>query len=175
MDLMSVLWWVNLILALNHTLRSKEKVSMKVLKTAASIIPVCNLHAIVRFKDYIEKFWRLIWSKSTTEIGLGLIFAPKSMLRLCRINTVLHISENKAVFGICNKHTGVISKQGSWEESIMYLPQKVGDRTESCGTPICISFGADISSSTGTLNFLYERRELISLIILAENSNLNNL
>jgi hypothetical protein len=76
MDLMSALWRVNLMLELNHTLLSKEEASMKVLKTAASIIPVCNLHAIVRFKDYIEIFWRLIWSKSTTKIGLGLIFAP---------------------------------------------------------------------------------------------------
>jgi hypothetical protein len=47
----------------------------------------------------------------------------------------------------------------------------VGDRTEPCGTPACISLGVDISPSTKTLNFLSERKELISWIKLVENSN----
>jgi hypothetical protein len=37
----------------------------------------------------------------------------------------------------------------------------VGDRTEPCGTPACISLGVDISPSTETLNFLCERNELM--------------
>jgi hypothetical protein len=46
---------------------------------------------------------------------------------------------------------------------------------ETCGTPAFISLGVDISPSTETLNFLYERNELISLIKLVEKSNLDNL
>jgi hypothetical protein len=38
----------------------------------------------------------------------------------------------------------------------------VGDGTEPCGATACISLGVDISSSTETLNFLCERKELIS-------------
>jgi hypothetical protein len=69
-------------------------------------------------------FRRLIWSRSIIEIGLGLIFTDfvsAFMLRLCRINTGLHISENTAIFGICNKHTGVIRKQWSKDALLMYL------------------------------------------------------
>jgi type II secretory pathway component PulL len=43
------------------------------------------------------------------------------------------------------------------------------------GTPACISLGADISSSIETLNFQFERKELISLITLAENANFDSL
>jgi hypothetical protein len=52
---------------------------------------------------------------------------------------------------------------------------KVGDRTEPCGTPACISLAVDISPSTETLNFLCERKELMSFIKLIENANLDNL
>jgi hypothetical protein len=51
----------------------------------------------------------------------------------------------------------------------------VGDRTEPCGAAACISLGVDISPSAETLNFLRERKELISLIRLIENFNLDNL
>jgi hypothetical protein len=57
MDLMSALWRVNLMSALNHTFLSKEEDSVKVLKVVASIIAVCNLHVIVSIKDYTEMFY----------------------------------------------------------------------------------------------------------------------
>lgn len=47
---------------------------------------------------------------------------------------------------------------------------KVGDRMEPSGTPACMSLGVDISLSTETLNFLFVRNELISLIIPVEKS-----
>jgi len=45
------------------------------------------------------------------------------------------------------------------------------DRTEPCGTPACISRGANISSSTETLNFLSNRNDLIRMSMLTENCN----
>jgi len=51
----------------------------------------------------------------------------------------------------------------------------VGSRRELCDTPVCISRGVDSSPSTITLNFLLERRDLISLIKLDENCNLDSL
>jgi hypothetical protein len=51
----------------------------------------------------------------------------------------------------------------------MHRLYNVGDRTEPCGTPACISLGVDISTSTETRNFLQERKVLISLIRLIEN------
>jgi hypothetical protein len=56
----------------------------------------------------------------------------------------------------------------------VYRLYNVGDRTEPCGTPACISLGADSSPSTESLNFLWERKELISLIKLDENFNSDN-
>jgi hypothetical protein len=52
---------------------------------------------------------------------------------------------------------------------------KVGDITETCGTPACISLGVDILPSTETLHFLLERKETISPIKLVENCNPDNL
>jgi hypothetical protein len=46
---------------------------------------------------------------------------------------------------------------------------------ESCGTLACISLGVDISPSTETLNFLCERKELISFTRLIGNFGLGNL
>jgi hypothetical protein len=57
----------------------------------------------------------------------------------------------------------------------MYILKRVGERTEPCGTPACITLGIDNSPSTETLNFLYERKELISLIKLVKSSNLDSL
>jgi hypothetical protein len=50
----------------------------------------------------------------------------------------------------------------------------VGDRTQPCGTSAYISLGIDISPSTKALNFLWERKELISLFKLTKNFNLDN-
>jgi hypothetical protein len=57
----------------------------------------------------------------------------------------------------------------------MYKLYNVGDRTEPCGIPAFILLGVDISPSIETLNFLWGRNKLISLIKLTVNSNLNNL
>jgi hypothetical protein len=46
--------------------------------------------------------------------------------------------------------------------------------TKSCDTLACISLGVYISPSTETLNFLWERKELISLTRLIGNFNLDN-
>jgi hypothetical protein len=51
----------------------------------------------------------------------------------------------------------------------------VGERTEPCGTPASIYLGVDNSPTIQTLNFLWDRKEQISYIKLAENSNLYNL
>jgi hypothetical protein len=50
----------------------------------------------------------------------------------------------------------------------------VRDRTEPCGTLACISLCIDISPSTETLNFLIERKELISLVRLIENFDVDD-
>jgi hypothetical protein len=57
----------------------------------------------------------------------------------------------------------------------MYKLFNVGARTEPCGTPAFISLDVDISPSTQTLNFLFERNELISFIILADKFKFGNL
>jgi hypothetical protein len=49
------------------------------------------------------------------------------------------------------------------------------DRTENCGTLACMSLGVDNAPSTETLNFLWQRKELISLIRFIESFNLDNL
>jgi hypothetical protein len=49
------------------------------------------------------------------------------------------------------------------------------NRTEHCGTLACMSPGVDIPPSTETLNFLWQRKELIGLIRFIENFNLDNL
>jgi hypothetical protein len=59
--------------------------------------------------------------------------------------------------------------------SFIYILYKIGERTETCRTSACISLGADISPSTKTMDFLFERNELSSLIILAENFKCYNL
>jgi hypothetical protein len=64
---------------------------------------------------------------------------------------------------------------GVWGASLMYKLYNIGDRTEACGTAACIFLGVDSSPSTETWNFLLERKELISLTVLAEKFNLSNL
>jgi hypothetical protein len=56
-----------------------------------------------------------------------------------------------------------------WGASFIYKLYRVGDRTEPCSTPDCISLVVDISPSTEILTFLFERNELISLIKMVEN------
>jgi hypothetical protein len=56
----------------------------------------------------------------------------------------------------------------------MYKLYRVRDRTKPCGTLACMYLGVDISPSTETLNFLYERNEPISVIKLVENYNLDD-
>jgi hypothetical protein len=75
---------------------------------------------------------------------------------------------------LCQKEAfpdmGVLTKYDQTEP--IYLPQSavtyiylhsvyilyyVGERTEPCGTPACISLGTDISPSTETFNFLWEK------------------
>jgi hypothetical protein len=57
----------------------------------------------------------------------------------------------------------------------MYRLCGVVDRTEPCDTPAYIHLGVDISPSTNTLNFRCNRNKLMSLVILAEKFNLDNL
>jgi hypothetical protein len=44
--------------------------------------------------------------------------------------------------------------------SFIYKLYKVGDRMEPCGTLACIPLNADISPSTETLNFQFERNKI---------------
>jgi hypothetical protein len=74
---------------------------------------------------------------------------------------------------MCHQQRGLGEHLGSGGNHLYIY--RVGDRTEPCGTPAFTSLGVDISSSTETLNFLFERKELISLIIPAENSSFDNL
>jgi hypothetical protein len=46
---------------------------------------------------------------------------------------------------------------------------------EPCGTPASISLDVDSSPSTETLNFLWDRYELVSFIKLTESCNFDNL
>lgn len=62
-----------------------------------------------------------------------------------------------------------------WGASVLYKLCRIGDRVESCGTPVCITLVADILPSTKTLNFLFEWKELISLIKLVKKCNFYNL
>jgi hypothetical protein len=62
-----------------------------------------------------------------------------------------------------------------WGVSFMYILYNVGDRTEPCGTPDCIFLGVNMSPPIEALNFLSERKELMSLIRLSENFNFDNL
>jgi hypothetical protein len=57
----------------------------------------------------------------------------------------------------------------------MYILNSVRYRTDTCGTPACINLGVDISPSTETKNFLLEKKELMSLIKVTENSNFDDL
>jgi hypothetical protein len=52
----------------------------------------------------------------------------------------------------------------------MYKLYMVGARTKTFCIPACVSRGVYVSPSTVTLNFLFERNGLISLIILFETA-----
>jgi hypothetical protein len=49
--------------------------------------------------------------------------------------------------------------------------QRTRDGTGPCVTPACISLGTDVMPSTETVNFLFERHELISFTELVEISS----
>jgi hypothetical protein len=57
----------------------------------------------------------------------------------------------------------------------MFKLYKVGNETEHCGIPACISHVVDILSSTETLKYLFKRNMLISFVVLAENCKLDSL
>jgi hypothetical protein len=57
----------------------------------------------------------------------------------------------------------------------VYRLHKEGGRTAIFGIPACTSLGIDISPSTETLNFFWERKNLISFIKLIENCISDNL
>jgi len=57
----------------------------------------------------------------------------------------------------------------------VYKLFSVEARTESCGNPASVYLGLDIFPSTETLNFLWDRYELISFIKLTGSCNFNNL
>jgi hypothetical protein len=59
--------------------------------------------------------------------------------------------------------------------SFMYKVNRLGDKTEHCGTLACISLGLDISPSIKTLNLRCERKDRIGLVKLFENANFDNL
>jgi hypothetical protein len=118
--------------------------------------------------------------------GLSLVFIDFYVLALTpRLNSTenqLQLSENIIFFEVCRiyEHTGVISKETERHRCLghiiyIYILYKVGDRTEPCGTPAYISLGVGISPMNETLNFLWERKEPISLIRVIENFNLDNL
>jgi hypothetical protein len=59
--------------------------------------------------------------------------------------------------------------------SCMYKVYRVRYRKEPCGTFACISQGVGISPSTETLNFLFEIKDPVSLIMLTGNCNFDDL
>jgi hypothetical protein len=63
----------------------------------------------------------------------------------------------------------------SWIFLKICVPYDNEDRTKPCSTSALISLGAEISPSTESINFLCERKALISLIGLAENYSLDSL
>jgi hypothetical protein len=76
----------------------------------------------------------------------------------------------------CLQQRGLDEHLGSGGHHLHILVlYRVGHRTEPCVHPCLFSLGVDISPSTETLNFLRERKELMILIIRAENSNFDNL
>jgi hypothetical protein len=90
-------------------------------------------------------------------------YVPALTPHLNCIKTALQLSENIPLLVLCRIQTGVISKEGKINTrclegggvSLMYMLYNVGDRTETCGTPACISLGVDIE---GIRKPLYTRR-----------------
>jgi hypothetical protein len=121
--------------------------------------------------------------RKVDDVSLILIdfYVAASTLRLNSSETSLQLSENITLFVVCRIYTGVVSRDLDGHhvlERIIYMCilYNMGGRLEPCGTPACISVGVDISlPSTETLNFLWERKELISLIRLIQNFNSDNL
>jgi hypothetical protein len=57
----------------------------------------------------------------------------------------------------------------------MNILYRIGGLPEPCATPTCIILFVYILPSTGAENFIFERKELMSLIKLAERFNYDNL
>ena len=52
---------------------------------------------------------------------------------------------------------------------VIYVqPIECADRTEPCDTTVCVSVGVVILFLTEVLNFLFDRKELIRLVVLPE-------
>jgi hypothetical protein len=98
--------------------------------------------------------------------GLNLIFihfyVPALTPCLNSTETSLQLSENITLFAVCRIHVYIQVSSAKiprytpdvWGVSFMYRLYNVGDRTEPCGTPACISLGVYSSPSTETLNFI---------------------
>jgi hypothetical protein len=127
---------------------------------------------------------RLRRSTTTSEVDpLSLILinfnTPVRTPGLHWVETALEFSSNKIFLAICRIRQVSSAKWARltpcvWA-SYIYMLKSVGERTETCGTPACITLGVGISPSTETLNFLWERKEPMSLIRLVENFNLDSL
>jgi hypothetical protein len=93
--------------------------------------------------------------------GLSFIFidfyVPVFTTHLNSTETSLQISENINLFATCRRVSSAMRPRqipGVWGVSFIYTLYNVGDRTEPCGIPACMSLSVDISPSTETLNFL---------------------
>jgi hypothetical protein len=115
--------------------------------------------------------------KSTRKVdGPSLIFidfyVPALIPRLSSTETSMQFWLSH----VCRCHQGRnLDRHQVFGAYLLYILYNVGGRTESYGTPDCIFLSVGISPSTETLNFLWERKEPISLIRLIENFNSNNL
>jgi hypothetical protein len=125
---MSVVWRVNLMLALNRSLLSKEYTLMNVLKALALIIFMCSLHVILLLKITLRYFtwltkgmfhpFNVRWTSTGLTVreldGLSLNFIDFYVLaltpRLSCIKTSLQLSEN-IIFSVCRIYTGVIREE----------------------------------------------------------------
>jgi hypothetical protein len=61
----------------------------------------------------------------------------------------------------------------AWGISFIYILNSVGDRTEPYGTPAFVILIVDMSPSTETENFLFERKELTKVLAVAYPGNNN--
>jgi hypothetical protein len=153
---MRALW--RLRLALNRSLLYRECVLINVLKALASIISMCNLHVIslskittryfALYTNGISRRFNMIFQRShQVSIQLKPAWNFLTIKQSVRSGAYRQVSSSKRAR--CTPSV--------WGASFIYILKSVGDKTEPCGTPACITLGFDISSYTETLNFLCER------------------